>query len=113
MHELSVIIEVVKAVELIVIENQITEVDAIVLQVGEISTMIPRYLEECYPAAIDGTMFEKTRLQIEIIKATAQCNRCHQVFDLVPFEGKCPDCQVKDWTLISGREFIIKEIVVT
>lgn len=112
MHELGVIIEVAKAVEQIALENQITEVDTIVLQIGEISSMIPRYIQECYPAAVDGTMLEKTKLEIEIILATAQCNACDTHFNVVENEGYCPTCQVKDWNLISGKEFMIKEIIV-
>lgn len=69
MHELGVIIEVAKAIEQIALENQLREVESIVLQIGEISSMIPRYIEECYPAAVDGTMLEKSRLDIEIIQA--------------------------------------------
>ncbi len=112
MHELGIIIEVAKVVEKIAMENGATEVDKIVLEIGEISSMIPRYIEECYPAAVDGTMLEKTKLEIEIIKATAHCNLCLKTFDLVPFEGYCPDCHTKEWTLLTGKEFIIKEIVV-
>jgi len=112
MHELSVIIEVAKQVEAIAIENNITEVDSIVLQIGEISSMIPRYIAECYPAAVDRTMLEKTKLVIEIVKATANCDHCNQVFNIVDSEGHCPICQTKDWTLLTGKEFIIKEIIV-
>lgn len=112
MHELGVIIEVAKAVEQISLENQITEVDTIVLQIGEISSMIPRYIQECYPAAVDGTMLEKTKLEIEIVKATAQCKVCDTLFNVVENEGYCPNCHVKDWNLISGKEFMIKEIIV-
>jgi hydrogenase nickel incorporation protein HypA/HybF len=93
MHELGVIIEVAKAVEKIALENQATEVDLIVLQIGEISSMIPHYIQDCYPAAVDGTMLEKTRLEIEIIKATAQCNLCQQNFGVVESEGVCPECK--------------------
>jgi hydrogenase nickel incorporation protein HypA/HybF len=112
LHELGVIIEVAKAVEQIALENQITEVDTIVLQIGEISSMIPRYIQECYPAAVDGTMLEKTKLEIEIILATAQCKACDTHFNVVENQGYCPNCQTKDWNLISGKEFMIKEIIV-
>jgi len=113
MHELGVIIEVAKAVEEIALENGIQDINTIVLQIGEISSMIPRYIEECYPAAVDGTFLEKTKLKLEIIKATGQCNLCHEPFDIVPSEGFCPSCHTKEWTLLTGKEFILKEIIVT
>jgi len=112
LHELSVVFEVVKAVEKIAFDNHITEVDTIVLQIGEISSMIPRYVEECFPAAIDGTFLEKTKLRIEILTATGLCRECDQVFKIVESEGECPDCHTRNWELLSGKEFMIKEIVV-
>ena len=42
MHELGVVIEVVKTLDRIVLENNLTEVESIVLQIGEISSMIPK-----------------------------------------------------------------------
>jgi hydrogenase nickel incorporation protein HypA/HybF len=111
LHELSVVFEVVKAVEKIADENQLSEVDMIVLQIGELSSMIPKYIEDCFPAAIDGTRFEKTKLKIEILTATALCKNCKKVFKVVENQGKCQHCQSEDWELLSGKEFIIKEII--
>jgi hydrogenase nickel incorporation protein HypA/HybF len=75
LHELSVVFEVIKAVDKIAIENQLSEVDTIVLQIGELSSMIPKYVQECFPAATDRTRFEKTKLEIEILTATALCKQ--------------------------------------
>ena len=47
---------VVEQVLNVVAVNQVTEVEAIVLQVGELSSVVPRYLQACFPAAVDGTM---------------------------------------------------------
>lgn len=111
MHELSVVFEVIKALEKIAEENQLSEVDTIVLQIGELSSMIPKYIEDCFPAAIDGTQFEKTKLKIEILIATALCKNCNKVFKVVENQGKCQHCASEEWELLSGKEFIIKEII--
>ena len=111
MHELGVVIEVVKTLDRIVLENNLTEVESIVLQIGEISSMIPKYIEDCFDVAIDGTQFEKTKLNIEVLTATALCRPCNRVFKLVENEGKCDYCGGNDWELLSGKEFLIKEIV--
>ena len=66
MHELGVVIEVVKTVENFAMKNNVTKIDALVLQIGEFSSMIPKYIEECYPAAVDGTLLQETKLKIEI-----------------------------------------------
>lgn len=111
MHELSVVFEVIKSVDKIALENQLTEVDTIVLQIGELSSMIPKYVVDCFPAATDRTRFEKTKLKIEILTATALCGQCGKVFRIVENEGKCPHDFSDEWELLSGKEFMIKEIV--
>ena len=111
MHELGVVMEVIKTLGRIVLENNLKQVDTIVLQIGEISSMMPKYIEDCYDVAVDGTQFEKTKLKIEILTATALCRPCNKVFKLVENEGKCEFCKSNDWELLSGKEFLIKEII--
>ncbi|WED24279.1 hydrogenase maturation nickel metallochaperone HypA [Vibrio sp. JC009] len=111
MHELGVVIEVVKRVESIARENQLAEVETIVLQIGELSSMIPKYVKECFPAAVDGTRLEKTKLEIEIIPANAMCKGCREVFNILQSRSVCPHCESREWGLLSGKEFLIKEIV--
>ena len=47
MHELGVVIEVVKTLDRIVLENNLTEVESIFLKIGEISSMITKYSDDC------------------------------------------------------------------
>lgn len=110
MHELGIMYNVVERVLSVVEENELTEVEAIVLQVGELSPVIPRYLEACYPAAVDGTMLENTALEIEILPANGRCGVCGRVFDVAENKNACPYCGEKDFELLGGREFYIKEI---
>ena len=111
MHELSVVFEVVKTVEKFVKSNNLVKVDKVVLQIGELSSMIPKYVEACYPAAVDGTILENTKLEIEILPGNALCKNCDKVFNLIKNNKICPNCQSDSWELLGGREFLIKEIV--
>lgn len=111
MHELGVVIEVVKTVERIVVEQKLTKVDSIVLQIGELSSMIPRYIEQCYPAAVDGTLLQNTKLEIEVLPANVLCSSCNKVFNIVDKGKICPNCGGSSFNMLSGREFMIKEIV--
>jgi hydrogenase nickel incorporation protein HypA/HybF len=110
MHELGILIELVKTVESILEDQEIPDIDAIVLEVGELSPMIPRYIEACYPCAVDQTRLANTRLIIEVIKAVGQCNACHTTYELIPTEGICPSCGLKTFEIRSGKEFMIKEL---
>ncbi|WLR42703.1 hydrogenase maturation nickel metallochaperone HypA [Bacillus carboniphilus] len=111
MHELTVIIQVVKSVEAFAKEEAITNIDTLVLQVGELSTLIPRYIEACYPAAVDGTMLKDTKLEIEILPGNALCKTCNSVYNLIKEDKICPKCKGLYFEILSGKEFMIKEIV--
>lgn len=111
MHELGVVIEVVKTVESFARKNEIKKIDTLVLQIGELSSSIPRYIEACYPAAVDGTMLQDTKLKIEVLPGNAICRDCQKVFNVVENNGVCPKCGGRKLELLSGKEFLIKEII--
>jgi len=111
LHELGVVIEVVKTVENFAQKNQLQKIDTLVLQIGELSSIIPRYIEECYSAAVDGTILQDTKLKIEILLGNAICQRCNEVFNIINNNNKCPKCESKEYEILCGKEFMIKEII--
>jgi len=111
MHELGIIAEVVRIVEDIAHKQQLTKVEALVLQIGELSSVVPYYVEQCYPAAAYGTMLENTRLEIEVLPGNGRCNACGKVFNVLEQHRTCPACSGTAYELLGGREFMIKEIV--
>ena len=111
MHELGILVEIVRRVEAVVEQQGLTQVESLVLQIGEMASVVPYFIEQCYPAAVNGTRLENTRLVIEILPANARCRACGKVFHLEKDRRVCPDCGGGDWELLGGREFMIKEIV--
>lgn len=111
MHEIGIMIEVVKTVENIAKQNGVTKIQTLVLQIGELASAVPRYIEACYPAAIDGTLLQETELKIEVLPANAICKKCNKVFPIIENNNRCPHCHSEAWEIISGREFFIKEII--
>lgn len=111
MHELGVLIEIVKQVEVVATENEVDHIETLVLQIGELSSMVPQYMKKLYPVAVDGTVLEDSNLEIEIIPANGLCKNCRQVFHLLPEKGGCPSCGSRSFELLSGKEFMIKEII--
>ncbi len=110
MHELGIMYHIVEQVLNVVKENDLSEVEAIVLQVGELSSVVPRYLHACFPAAVDGTFLENTKLEVEILTANGICKNCKTVYSLTRHERVCPQCQGEEFEMISGGEFYLKEI---
>jgi hydrogenase nickel incorporation protein HypA/HybF len=111
MHELGVVIKVVKTVEGVARKNGVTRIEKLVLQIGALSSVIPRYVEECYPMAVKDTILADTRLEIDILPANGRCRSCEKVYNVLDHKGVCPDCGNEKPEMISGNEFMIKEIV--
>lgn len=112
MHELTVLVELVDMVEDVAKENDVKHVEKLVLQIGQLSSLVPRFMKEYYPNTIEGTILEGSTLEIESIPGNGLCHHCEKIFNVVQNKGKCPICGADDWELLSGQEFILKEIVV-
>ena len=113
MHELSVMMEVIRIVDETAAENKIDQVKGVVLQVGELSSVVPIFLNEYWPILTEGKpLYKDSELIIETIPGIARCNKCHTEFNVVENEGWCPKCASFDKELLCGREFAIKEILV-
>lgn len=111
MHELGIVYQVIKVVDNFVKENNISKVEKIVLEIGQLSQAIPRYIEQCYPAAVDQTPYEDTKLEIISLPANAVCNDCKEVYNIIEHKKICPNCNSENFKLLSGEEFNIREIV--
>lgn len=111
MHELGIVYEVINIVDGFAKENNLTTVDKIVLEVGQLSQAIPRFIEECYPAAVNETAYEDTKLEIIVLPANGKCKVCNEVYNIIDYRKICPKCHGEEYYLISGQEFNIKEVV--
>ena len=77
MHELGVVFKVIDQVEQIAAENDVTRVEAVTLQLGEVSAVIPEYLADCWKWAVKRTeVMQQARLEIETIPAVTHCDGC-------------------------------------
>ncbi|PKM74409.1 MAG: hydrogenase nickel incorporation protein HypA [Firmicutes bacterium HGW-Firmicutes-16] len=113
MHELSILIETVRIVEELAEQHNIEKVGAIVLQIGELSSVVPQFMQEYFPLVVENKpIFKDTKLEIEILPGMAKCQECQTEFNVVENEGYCPKCRSFDKDLLCGQEFLIKEILV-
>lgn len=114
MHELGIVFEIQKRVSAVALENglELWDIASVVVEVGEASTIVPRYLKECWPAATDGTEMESTTLEVEVIIAEVECKKCGNVYEYLRNNRVCPKCGAWECVMVTGQEFNIKEIVV-
>ena len=112
MHELGVVFHVIKKVEEVAKENELTEIKSVTLEVGEVSTVIEDYLRKCWKWSIEkkSELLKETELIVEKIPAITYCEECKQTYSTVEYGKICPYCKSGETYLIQGNEFSIKEI---
>jgi len=112
MHELGVVFHVIKAVEEVCAENDLTQVSTVTLELGEVSTVIEEYLQDVWKWAVENRSehMKGCALAVEKIPAVTFCEDCEQEYRTVEHGKICPHCGSKNTYLLRGNEFNIKEI---
>ena len=115
MHELPITESILKIVLKHAEMNGVRKVRAIHLQVGKLSDLEDDWIQRYFDYLSKGTIAEGAKLKIERMPVMVRCNACCTSYeadiarmgDLV-----CPACGEKGGTLLSGREYTIKEMEV-
>lgn len=110
MHELGLMDAVIRTVGRIIKEENLKHVRKIVLEVGELSGVVPHFITNCYEAVVADTQYQDTELILEIVPGIARCNDCHIEFKIDIKGLCCPECYGKNLTPIEGKDLTIKEI---
>ena len=110
MHELGVLNSMVHTIERIIKEQNYTEVHKIVIEVGELSGIVPQYLEKSWPAAAYKTFMENTTLELIVVPGIVKCRSCGRVFNAVYSDLSCPECGSIEMDILEGDDMIIKQI---
>lgn len=112
MHELGVVFHVIKTVEEVAEENQLTEIEAVTLQLGEVSGVVESYLQNCWKWAVEkkSEILKDSALVVETIPAITLCEDCGKTYGTVEYGKICPYCGSQRTYLQQGNEFLIKEI---
>ena len=113
MHELGVVFHCIKEINAIAAENGVDRISSVTIQIGEVSTVIPYYFEDCWNWAVKKeTVLKDASVVIEKIDAVTHCNGCGQNYPTVEHGKKRPHCGSDDTFLVTGNEIMIKEIQV-
>ena len=112
MHELGVVFHIIKSVNKIAAENDVSRVAAVTIELGEVSSVIPYYLKDCWDWAVKKeTVLKDAELIVEPIKAETFCEDCQKTYPTVEYGKICPFCGSDRTYLLKGNEFILKNIV--
>ena len=113
MHELGIVFYIIRDVKKAAQENGVEHVSAVVMNIGEVSTIVPEYLTDCWRWAADKEeLLRGCELKIEPIPAVTHCDGCGKEYPTVAHGKICPHCGSEKTWLLQGNEVEIKEIVV-
>ena len=113
MHELGIVFYIIRDVKQAAGEHGVGHVNAVVMNIGEVSTVIPEYLQDCWRWAADKEdLLRGCELKCNIIPAVTLCNACGREYPTVQYGRTCPYCNSEDTVLEQGNEVEIKELEV-
>lgn len=113
MHELGVTFSIMDTLEDVAKEQNLKHISSVVLELGEVSTVIPEYLIDCWKwACKKRKLFNNCKIKINKLEAISKCNKCNKEYSTIKHAKICPNCSSDDTYLLQGNEFNIKEIEV-
>ena len=114
MHELGLVFYIIRDVKKAAEENGVKHVSAVVMNIVEVSTVIPEYLDDCWRWAADKEEILKgAQLKVNRLEAVSYCEDCGQEYETVRYGKTCPHCGSGRTYLLRGNEVEIKEIEVS
>lgn len=114
MHELGVVFHIIDSLEEVAKENDVTQIQSVTIEIGEVSTVIPHYLTDCWEWAI--------KKKPMLTGCAMKVKSCRQLPGVTGLQGQeyptvqhgriCPYCGSEKTWLLKGNELNIKEVEV-
>ena len=109
MHELSITQGVVDICQQHAAGRRVS---AVVLEIGELSGVVPEAVEFCFAACTEGTLLDGAALVIERIAGQGRCAGCGIAFPIHAYYDPCPGCGGYGVAVVAGEELRVRELEV-
>jgi hydrogenase nickel incorporation protein HypA/HybF len=107
MHELSL---TETLIDLVQEQAQGAKVQRVVLEIGQLSAVLPEAMQFCFAACCAGTSLEEAHLEIVEVPGVAHCQDCGASVALeLPF-GLCDRCSSLNLRIVQGQDLMLKSI---
>jgi hydrogenase nickel incorporation protein HypA/HybF len=111
MHELGIVFYIIRDVKQVAEENHVEHVESVVMDIGEVSTVVPHLLTDCWRWSADKEpLLKGCGLRCNTIPAVTWCDTCKSEYPTVIHGRTCPHCGSDKTWLLHGNEVEIKEI---
>ena len=104
MHEFSIMQEVAAMAVARAEESGAKQIHLIRLRVGKLSGVVPEAMQFVHEVAVDGTIAEGSKLEIEDGPIICYCDTCGAEFESGNALFLCPKCETVSHEVRSGRE---------
>ena len=113
MHELGIVFYIIKDVKKVAVENKVNHVTKVTMDIGEVSLIVPEYLQDCWKWAVTKEpILTDCELVINTLPAVTYCEHCKSEYPTVQHGKICPHCGSDKTYLLRGNEVEIREIEV-
>jgi len=112
MHELSIAMSIVEMAQEEA-ERREVRIDAVHMELGPLSGVVPEALLFSYEIACNGTVLEGSRLVIKEVPIEVYCPACKAQKTLTSMQWFCcPDCGAPTSEVLHGKELVITALEV-
>lgn len=113
MHELSVVMGIVKIAEQEALKGGAIKIERIELEIGNLAGIDFQALDFVWDSAVQGTMLERAEREIIQIEGKATCSDCDHEFEIEKYYDPCPNCNSFLKIIQQGKELRIKALEVS
>ena len=113
MHELSVVMGIVKIAEQEAQKAGANTSERIELEIGKLAGIDLQALDFVWEAAVKGSLLQHAEREIIVLEGKATCSDCDQDFEVDNYYDSCPNCQSYLKIISQGKELRIKALEVS
>ena len=111
MHELGLVFHMVDLLEKVGEENELTHIERVVLDLGEVSGVLVDQLQDCWKwASAKSEVLTGAVLEVNQLPAVTICNDCGRTYPTVAHGRICPHCESPNTVLVSGNQMEVREV---
>jgi hydrogenase nickel incorporation protein HypA/HybF len=115
MHELQVTERILDIALKHAARHDVSRIVRIGLRIGELSDLEDEWIQRYFDYLSRGTLAEDAKLAIERAPIVLGCESCDNSFEIRKEElgsPACPECGETSCRLVSGREYLVRNIEV-
>jgi hydrogenase nickel incorporation protein HypA/HybF len=112
MHELSIVMGILKIAQNETSKAGAKEVEMIELEIGTLAGIEFDALDFVWPTAVKNTVLEHAIKNIDVIEGKGKCMECEEVFSIKHIYDPCPKCNNYVKGILQGKELRVKALTV-